>query len=37
MLIQNLLKTSNYFFFYLILQDLSMSASVLLQVKNLIN
>jgi len=37
LLIRNLLKTSNYFFFYLTLQDLSMSADVFLQAEDLIN
>jgi len=37
LLVRNLLKASNYFFFYLILQDLSMSADALLQVESLIN
>jgi len=37
LLIRNLLKASNYFFFYLTLQDLSMSADVFLQVEGLIN
>ncbi len=37
LLVRNLLKASNYFFFYLILQDLSMSADALLQAESLIN
>ncbi len=36
LMIKNLFKTSNYFFSYLILQDLSISADVLLQVEDLV-
>ena len=37
LLIRNLLKISNYFFFYLTLQDLSVSAGAFLQAEDLIN
>ena len=37
LLIRNLFKTSNYFFFYLTLQDLFVSADVFLQIEDLIN